>query len=423
MSHPIPVLVIGGGMIVYDQILPSLYHLQRCQQVGEITIVAASSTRLRDLAGKHFLDSFPGQSFRAVPSLESAPSDRDDNRWRECISQFTPHGLVVVATPDETHYDMVRCALEHDQHVLCVKPLVHNYQQAEELGRLAHERGLLIVIEYHKRFDRRALEARKQYRLGHFGSFACGQARMIESYYYRSSNFQNWFTADKTDAFTYVGCHYVDMVYFITGLRPVEVSCRGVDRAFPNGKIASMWTNGRVIFENGALLTVNGGNGYPDMGAGPNDQGITMYCEGDNCGAIIEHNDQFRGVGHGYVTPVGGTYFRHVNPDYFRLVPWQGDGLKPVGYGFDSIANAVDAATAIGRLGDGHSDSQARDLRQAALAHIDQQGLLATPRNSFINELVIEAARKSIVRRGLPFAISYDPPRVTPLDVSSDPAC
>ena len=29
--------------------------------------------------------------------------------------------------------------------------------------------------------------------------------------------------------------------------------------------------------------------------------------------------------------------FRYVNPDYFRLVPWQSDGLKPVGYGYDSV--------------------------------------------------------------------------------------
>ena len=29
---------------------------------------------------------------------------------------------------------------------------------------------------------------------------------------------------ENADPFTYVGCHYVDLVYFITGLRPVEVS-------------------------------------------------------------------------------------------------------------------------------------------------------------------------------------------------------
>ena len=66
-----------------------------------------------------------------------------------------------------------------------------------------------------------------------------------------------------------------------------------------------------------------------------------MFCEGDDCGAIIRHDDQFRGVSHGYVDQPSGAAFRYVSPDYFRLVPWQGDGLKPVGYGYDSVEAIV----------------------------------------------------------------------------------
>ena len=91
---------------------------------------------------------------------------------------------------------------------------------------------------------------------------------MIEPYYYRHSNFQNWFTTDQTDPFVYVGCHYVDLVQFITGLRPVAVSVSGVKGRFPNGKEGYMWANGRVRYENGAVLSVIDGLGYPDDGAG-----------------------------------------------------------------------------------------------------------------------------------------------------------
>ena len=51
-----------------------------------------------------------------------------------------------------------------------------------------------------------------------FGEFRLGTACLLEKWYYRHSNFQNWFTTDRADPFTYVGCHYVDLVYFITGL-------------------------------------------------------------------------------------------------------------------------------------------------------------------------------------------------------------
>jgi len=44
---------------------------------------------------------------------------------------------------------------------------------------------------------------------------------------------------------------------------------------------------------------------------------------------------------------------------------------------------------------------------------IDARGILATPANSYINELVTEAARLSIAQDGLPATINYKPtPRV-----------
>jgi len=232
---------------------------------------------------------------------------------------------------------------------------------------------------------------------------------MIEPYYYRHSNFQNWFLKENSDPFTYVGCHYVDLVYFITGLRPVEVSVCGVEGAFPNGNTGYLWSAGRVVWENGALLSITDGLGYPDEGAGTNDQNLVMYCEGDDCGAILKHNDQFRGVSHGYVDHDAGAAFRYVSPDYFRLVPWEGDGLKPVGYGFESIEANVQAAQRVNAAAAGLSNDDALVTRQQVLKEIDDRGILATPANSYINELVTEAARLSIMRDGHPATIEYAP--------------
>ena len=407
------VTIIGGGMIVHDQILPSIYHLQRLGKVGQIAVVATGTKRLAQLKNPRFERAFPGQSFLAYPALDEQDEKRYPQLWRDVVAKLSPHNIVVVATPDELHFEMVNYALEHNQHVLCVKPLVHHYEQAAQIAQISHERGLFVGVEYHKRFDRRSLEARDRYRLGHFGEFACGDARLIEPYYYRHSNFQNWFTMDHTDPFTYIGCHYVDLVYFITGLRPTEVSVRGVKRSFPNGNTAYMWANGRVTFENGAILGVSTGLGYPDRGAGSNDQGMVLYCEGSDCGAVIKHNDQHRGVSHGYVDDSSGAHFRFVNPDYFRLVPWDGDGLKPVGYGYESIEANLRSAAQLNQqnaLGEDH-DGLAK--RRERIQAIDEHGIIATPSNSYINELVIEAARLSISQAGQATFIEYgDPPRV-----------
>ena len=356
-------------------------------------------------------EAFPGQTFRPSPPLEEPPERMFPDLFKEAIAALPPHNLVVVAVPDHFHDPVIRVALEHDQHVLTVKPLVLKHAQAAEIEKMARDRGLFVGVEYHKRFDRRSLEARLQYRRGRFGEFRCGEAKLIEPYYYRHSNFQNWFTKENSDPFTYIGCHYVDLVWFITGLRPVEVSLRGVEGKFPNGNVGYLWSAGQVIWENGAILSVTNGLGYPDEGAGSNDQGLCLFCEGADCGAIIRHDDQFRGVSHGYIDRRSGAMFRFVSPDYFRLVPWEGDGLRPVGYGFDSIEALVHAAQSVNAASRGHTGHEALARRREVLTEIDRRGILATPANSSINELVTEAARLSIANAGQHVKIHYEPTR------------
>ncbi|MFA5863531.1 MAG: hypothetical protein WC975_02480 [Phycisphaerae bacterium] len=46
-------------------------------------------------------------------------------------------------------------------------------------------------------------------------------------------------------------------------------------------------------------------------------------------------------------------------------------------------------------------------LRRQRIKDTDQKGLIATPANSFINELVVEAARMSILKDGQPVKILY----------------
>ncbi len=312
-----------------------------------------------------------------------------------------PGSLVVVAVPDQLHYRVIRFALDNNQHILTVKPLVLKYSEAAEIERIALEKGLFVGVEYHKRFDRRSLEARRQYRAGRLGEFRCGESKLVEPWYYRHSNFQNWFTRENTDPFTYVGCHYVDLVWFITGLRPVEVSVRGVEGKFPNGNIGFLWAHGRVAWENGALLGVLTGLGYPDEGAGTNDQGMVLYGEGPDCGTIIDHNDQFRGCSYSYTDKQAGAAFRFVNPDYFKLVPSQDPGLKPVGYGFESIEANVQAAIRVRSAGGGLEE------RRRIIREIDEKGIVATPANSSINELVTEAVRMSILAEGKPVLIDW----------------
>lgn len=404
LHHPLDVTIIGGGMITNDLILPSVYHLQREGIAGTVRVCALNSAPLRELAeNSEIRNAFPGCSFEAYPSLDADPEVFQPALYQEVLDRMPPRQAVIVAVPDAFHYAMVMEALSRDQHVLCVKPLVLHHAQAVEIETVARERGLFVGVEYHKRFDRRSLLARRQYRQGDFGEFTMGEAKMIEPYYYRHSNFQNWFTCDKTDPFVYVGCHYVDLVTFITGLKPVAVSVSGIKGRFPNGNEGFMWANGRVRYENGALLSVIDGLGYPDEGGGTNDQCLVMFCDGKDRAGMIAHDDQFRGVEHAYQHKqgaAGGSRFRYVNPDFYRLVAWEGEGAKPVGYGYDSIAASILAMHRIEGDVAGLPDAASLEKRRHMLAETDARGIIATPANSAYNELVVEAARLSILNDG-----------------------
>jgi len=393
MNRP-QVTVAGAGMIVRDQILPSLYHLQRQEVIGEISICARTERSLQTLAeSEPFARAFPGQSFRPRPGA-----------YRKVISEMRPRGIVVAAVPDQLHYEVIRAALEHDQHVLAVKPLVLKASESIEIEKEARVRNLLVGVEYHKRFDDRSLLTRRRYREGFFGEFKLGTARLLEKWFYRESNFQNWCTAENSDAFTYIGCHYVDLVHFITGLLPVSVSVYGLRDEYPNGAEGYLWTDARVVWNNGACLNVQNALGFPNDAPGTNAQGLTMYCSGGGKGAWIEHDDQYRGIKHCHTeapAPPGLNAYAEPSTDYFQYVGLGAPGLTPVGYGYRSIEYIVKNAIRV--------ESAEPAERAGLLKEIDDAGIMATPANSLHNELVVEAGRLSIEHGGREALIEYEP--------------
>ena len=53
--------------------------------------------------------------------------------------------LVYIATPHSHHYEHIKMCLNHGKHVLCEKAFTANAKQAEEVLRMAEEKGLLLT--------------------------------------------------------------------------------------------------------------------------------------------------------------------------------------------------------------------------------------------------------------------------------------
>jgi hypothetical protein len=142
--------------------------------------------------------------------------------------------------------------------------------------------------------------------------------------------------------------------------------------------------------------------GYPNRAAGGNAQGLSMWCRGRDDAALLVHSDQYRGVKHHYAVAEGNDakLYAEPNPDYFQLVDMGCSKLTPVGYGHRSVELIVKACRDASAMQDVKQ-------RQEFIARLDREGIMATPANSSYNELVIEAARKSILAGGREVLIQY----------------
>jgi hypothetical protein len=120
---------------------------------------------------------------------------------------------------------------------------------------------------------------------------------------------------------------------------------------------------------------------------------------------MLDHSDQYRGLAYTFSRKSdapGATFYSEPSPDYFQYNNMGGPGLEPVGYGVRSVeflVNMIYKVDAAGGLAQ----------RQALIREIDEQGVLATPRNSRYNELVVEAGRLSIQAGGREALIEYVP--------------
>lgn len=60
---------------------------------------------------------------------------------------------VVIATPNDTHFDLARRALEAGKHVVVDKPVTLSSAEARTLARLAADRGLVFAPFHNRRWD------------------------------------------------------------------------------------------------------------------------------------------------------------------------------------------------------------------------------------------------------------------------------
>jgi scyllo-inositol 2-dehydrogenase (NADP+) len=69
--------------------------------------------------------------------------------------------LVVIATPNTTHFDLAAAALRAGKHVVVEKPFTVSVDEADQLIALANERGRVLTVFHNRRWDGDFLTVRK----------------------------------------------------------------------------------------------------------------------------------------------------------------------------------------------------------------------------------------------------------------------
>lgn len=137
--------------------------------------------------------------------------------FEELIAMEEPE-LIVVNTPDSTHYEYARLALEAGKHVIVEKPFTTTVEEGEELIALAAAKGLGLSVYQNRRWDSDFLTVRDILNKGLLGRLV-----EFESTFPRYRNFIKPGTWKETGlqggGLTYnLGAHIIDQAVQLFGM-------------------------------------------------------------------------------------------------------------------------------------------------------------------------------------------------------------
>ena len=133
---------------------------------------------------------------------------------------------VHICTPNFLHYEMSKRALERGLHVVCEKPLATKIEEAEDLIRLATEKGLVHAVHFNIRYYPMIRQMRMMREKGELGEVYSILGSYLQDWLFHNTDY-NWRLepdqSGESRAIADIGSHLMDSLEYITGLRIEEV--------------------------------------------------------------------------------------------------------------------------------------------------------------------------------------------------------
>ncbi|KAI8475160.1 MAG: hypothetical protein J3K34DRAFT_405520 [Monoraphidium minutum] len=371
------------------------FDLRRAGLVGRMVLCDRSGTRMpavRATMARNIGGAYKGLDL----TLECFPADDvadDPDAFKAALATMSPGDAAIIFTPDDSHYAIAAACVAAGLHTLVAKPLVRTLEHHRALVDAAKEAGVMLAVEYHKRFDPIYSDARNRARgLGAFSYFYSYMAQPKV----QLETFRSW-AGLSSDINYYLNSHHIDIHNWLAGhaARPVSVTALAAAGAAERvlGRpcedtitLSSKWaaTDG-----SGAVGTAV----YTASWIAPKGECHTRqhFHYMGQTGEL--HVDQAH---RGYNGATDDAGYAALNPLYMRYVPdANGRFAGQTGYGYISIAKFVGAA---------------RDLRDGhvALEEVRREGQLALAADTLAVTAILQAGRASLDHGGAAVEILYD---------------
>ena len=252
--------------------------------------------------------------------------------WLEILREFPDLDVMAVATPDPLHAEVILAALKAGVHVVTEKPMCLDIVEADRIIEIACARERIVAVDMHKRYDPDHLRIRDEIKQ-RIGEPLYGTAYLEEPLHVSTRTFK-W--AEQSDPFSYVGTHWVDLIYHYYRSKPVSLTAVGQKRRLVRyGINAYDAVQVRVDFANG--MSINFHNNWitpPDFEGLVNQGHEIVGTDGK-----VESDQQYRGLR--WWARGGGS--RTANSHFARDVKRQDGSAAYVGYGIDSLTAGLAA--------------------------------------------------------------------------------
>jgi predicted dehydrogenase len=162
--------------------------------------------------------------------------------------------LVLILTPSGLHYQHTKIAFNYNCNVLCEKPITMLPSQAEELKRIANDKGLMYGTAFQNRLNPAIIALKNAIKSGRFGKIVTATIRLRwcrYQGYYEDGWHGTW--AQDGGVINQQAIHHVDAINWLLG--PIN----SVNATITN-RLNSLEAEDTLValmkFENGALGTI-----------------------------------------------------------------------------------------------------------------------------------------------------------------------